>query len=131
RADRPEVHGVGSAREAIGRVQADLEQCRSSHRLDQVVVITVASTEPPFELADEHRTLDALEAALDRATPAALPASGIYAYAALDLGVPYVNFTPSLGSSCPALDELARRRGAPHGGRDGMTGVPVLKTVLA
>src|SRR5262245_24022458 len=130
-ADVSEVHRVRSPREAIERVQADLEQFRATHRLDQVVVINVASTEPPFDLADEHRSLDTLEAALDRATSPALPASGIYAYAALDLGVPYVNFTPSLGSSCPALDELARQRGVPHGGKDGKTGETLLKTVLA
>jgi myo-inositol-1-phosphate synthase len=130
-ADLPEVHRVLSPREAIERIQADLDQFRATHRLDQVVVINVASTEPPFELGDEHRNLDALEAALDRAMSPALPASGIYAYAALDLSVPYVNFTPSLGSSCPALDELARRRGVPHGGKDGKTGETLLKTVLA
>jgi myo-inositol-1-phosphate synthase len=130
-ADLPEVHRVRSPREAIERIQGDLEQFRATHRLDQVVVINVASTEPPFQLADEHQSLDALDAALDRATPPALPASGIYAYAALDAAVPYVNFTPSLGNSCPALDELARRRRVPHGGKDGKTGETLLKTVLA
>ena len=34
-----------------------------------------------------------------------LPASTLYAIAALDLGLPYINFTPSLGSAPPALDE--------------------------
>jgi myo-inositol-1-phosphate synthase len=130
-ADLPEVRSVRAPREAIERIQADLDAFRSKHRLDQVVVINVASTEPPFELTDEHRTLDALEAALDRVAPPALPASGMYAYAALDAGVPYVNFTPSLGSSCPALDELARVRGVPYGGKDGKTGETLLKTVLA
>jgi myo-inositol-1-phosphate synthase len=82
-------------------------------------------------LTDEHQRLETLEAVLDRATPAALPASGLYAYAALDAGLPYVNFTPSLGTSCPALDELARRKQVPHGGKDGKTGETLLKTVLA
>jgi myo-inositol-1-phosphate synthase len=45
--------------------------------------------------------------------------------------MPYVNFTPSLGSSLPALDELARSRNVPHGGKDGKTGETLLKAVLA
>jgi myo-inositol-1-phosphate synthase len=130
-ADLPDVQKVRSPREAIDRVQADLRAFQARHKLDQVVVINVASTEPPFELTDEHRRLETLEAALDRATPPALPASGLYAYAALDARLPYVNFTPSLGTSCPALDELARRGGVPHGGQDGKTGETLLKTVLA
>ena len=59
------------------------------------------------------------------------PASAIYALAALDLGLAYVNFTPSLGSDLPALDALARARGAVHAGADGKTGQTLLKTVLA
>jgi myo-inositol-1-phosphate synthase len=130
-ADLPDVQKVRSPREAIDRIQADLRAFQAKHKLDQVVVINVASTEPPFELTDEHRRLETLEAALDRATPPALPASGLYAYAALDAGLPHVNFTPSLGTSCPALDELARQRGVPYAGKDGKTGETLLKTVLA
>jgi myo-inositol-1-phosphate synthase len=130
-ADLPEALRARTPREAIERIQADLREFQAKHKLDQVVVINVASTEPPFELTDDHRRLETLEAALDRATSSALPASGIYAYAALDLGLPYVNFTPSLGTSCPALDELARSRGVPHAGKDGKTGETLLKSVLA
>jgi myo-inositol-1-phosphate synthase len=42
-----------------------------------------------------------------------------------------VNFTPSVGSSVPALDELARARGTAHAGRDGKTGETLVKTTLA
>jgi myo-inositol-1-phosphate synthase len=60
-----------------------------------------------------------------------LPASSLYAHAALDLGMAYVNFTPSVGASLPALDELARERGTVHGGKDGKTGETLMKSVLA
>ena len=60
-----------------------------------------------------------------------LPASALYAWAALDLGLPYINFTPSLGASFPAAEELAEQRGAVYGGKDGKTGETLLKTVLA
>ncbi len=55
----------------------------------------------------------------------------LYAYAAIDAGFPFVNFTSCIGSSLPALDELARRKGVPHCGRDGKTGETLLKTTLA
>ena len=60
-----------------------------------------------------------------------LPASSLYAIAALDLGCSYINFTPSLGSAPAAIDELARLRGARHAGCDGKTGETLLKSVLA
>jgi myo-inositol-1-phosphate synthase len=130
-ADIPEALQTRTPREAIERIQTDLRAFQAKNKLDQVVIVNVASTEPPFELTDDHRRLETLEAALDRATSSALPASGLYAYSALDAGLPYVNFTPSLGSSCPALDELARVRGVPHAGKDGKTGETLLKSVLA
>jgi myo-inositol-1-phosphate synthase len=126
-----DVQRVRSPREAIDRIQADLQAFQTKNKLDQLVVINVASTEPPFELTEEHGRLETLKAALDRATPPALPASGLYAYAAIDAGFSHVNFTPSLGTSCPALDELALRRGVPYAGKDGKTGETLLKTVLA
>jgi myo-inositol-1-phosphate synthase len=60
-----------------------------------------------------------------------LPASTLYAIAALDLSMAYINFTPSLGSSPPALQDLAEQRGTCHAGRDGKTGETLLKSVLA
>ena len=60
-----------------------------------------------------------------------LPASSLYAIAALGLGFSYVNFTPSLGAAPAAIDELARLRGGRHAGCDGKTGETLLKSVLA
>jgi myo-inositol-1-phosphate synthase len=129
-ADRPEAQRPDTARAAVEQIQADLRAFRDAHRLDQVVVINVASTEPPFETGEVHQSLERLTAALDR-RQAPLPASSLYAWAALDLGLAYVNFTPSLGASVPALEELARLRGAALAGKDGKTGETLLKTVLA
>jgi myo-inositol-1-phosphate synthase len=130
-ADLPEAQRADSCRAAVERIQADLRQFRDAHRLDQVVVVNVASTEPPFETGEIHDSLRQLSAALERRQQAVLPASSLYAWSALDLGWPYVNFTPSLGASLPALEELARERRAPHAGQDGKTGETLLKTVLA
>jgi myo-inositol-1-phosphate synthase len=46
-------------------------------------------------------------------------------------GYTYINFTPSLGASIPALYQLAETTGSLHGGKDGKTGETLLKTVLA
>jgi len=130
-ADLPETLRIRSPREAIERIQNDLRSFREQQKLDQVVVLNVASTEPPFEPGADDAHLNRLDGALDRGSPPALPASGIYAYAAIDLGLPYVNFTPSLGTSLPALEELASHRKAPIGGKDGKTGETLVKSVLA
>ena len=46
-------------------------------------------------------------------------------------GYTYINFTPSLGASLPALDELAESTGSLYAGKDGKTGETLMKTVLA
>ncbi len=130
-AELPEAKRADSTRAVIDRVRADLQAFRDKQRLDQLVVVNVASTEPPFELSDEHASLEKLSAAIEKRRQAVLPASALYAWAALDLGLPYINFTPSLGASVPALEELAQRRKAVFGGKDGKTGETLLKTVLA
>jgi len=131
-ADLPEVQTAETPRAAIGRIQADLQQFREKHRLDQLVVVNVASTEPPFPLGEPHQNLRRFEAACQvKGHAPLLPASSLYALAALDLGLPYVNFTPSLGASFPAALELAELRKTVVAGQDGKTGETLLKTVLA
>src|SRR5262249_13830138 len=95
------------------------------------VVVNVASTEPPFELGDNHSTVERMLPALEQRNQPMLPASALYAWAALNLGLPYINFTPSLGASFPAIQQLAEQRGAVFGGKDGKTGETLMKTVLA
>jgi myo-inositol-1-phosphate synthase len=129
-ADLPEAQRAATPREAVERIQADLREFRSRHKLDQVVVANAASTEPPFALDERHSSAAKFKAALDtRDTP--VPASALYAWAALDLGLPFVNFTPSLGASFPAALELTEHRKTVTCGKDGKTGETLMKTVLA
>jgi myo-inositol-1-phosphate synthase len=130
---RPGVRVPVDARDqamATAALATDITAFRERHGLDRVVVINVASTEPPVEPHPAHGSLDALSGALASGADV-LPASSLYAYAALTAGCPYVDFTPSTGARLPALDELARRRGLPYTGRDGKTGETLLKSVLA
>jgi myo-inositol-1-phosphate synthase len=117
--------------DVIARVQADLKSFAKKQNLDQLIVMNVASTEPPLaenELPTRWRDLQKL---LEKPRKCPLAASSLYAIAALDLGYPYVNFTPSLGSAPQAIGELAIERGTCHMGHDGKTGETLLKSALA
>ena len=116
---------------SVEAIQADLEEFKRRHGLAEVVVVNVATTEPRPETCPEWENVADLCQALDDDRADVFPTSLLYAYAALDAGHPYVNFTPSTGSSVPALDELARARGTVHAGRDGKTGETLVKTTLA
>jgi myo-inositol-1-phosphate synthase len=116
---------------AFAAIQADLKEFKKRHALADVVVVNVATTEPLPEPRPEWDSLAALRAALDDGRADVFPPSVLYACAALDAGYPYVNFTPSTGSSIRALDELARARSTVHAGRDGKTGETLVKTTLA
>jgi myo-inositol-1-phosphate synthase len=129
-ADRTDLTSYETARETIEHLQADLRDFRDRNRLDRVVVVNVSSTEAPFEISEVHESLERLTPALDR-RQSPLPASSLYAWAALDLGFPFINFTPSLGASVPALLELAQQRKAVTCGKDGKTGETLMKSVLA
>jgi myo-inositol-1-phosphate synthase len=131
-ADLPGIQTASTPRGVVDRIQADLRAFREKHKLDQVVVVNVASTEPPFPLSEIHEN-DALLASFmsqERGEPL-LPASGLYAWAALELGLPYINFTPSLGASFPAAVNVAHEKRTVIAGKDGKTGETLLKTVLA
>src|SRR5262249_39688558 len=119
------------AQQAVDQIAADMESFVVSQAIDHLIVLNVASTEPPFHLGEVHRHWDTLNAAMTDGGPALLPASALYAVAALRSGHTYINFTPSLGASIPALDELAGSTAALIAGKDGKTGETLMKTVLA
>ena len=112
----------------VAAIQQDLRAFGVRHGLRRLVVVNVTSTEPHPE-RPLPESLDELRAAIQRG--AEIPASVLYAYAALDMGAAYVNFTPSVGSALPALEALAEQRRTVHAGRDGKTGETLVKSVLA
>lgn len=120
-----------SPRDAIERLQSDLKSFQQGEKLDQVLVVNVASTEPATNYVDLPPQWKDLERLLDEGAGCPLSASSLYAIAALDLGMPYINFTPSPGATPPAIGELAVQRKTCHAGQDGKTGETLLKAVLA
>ena len=124
------VRQVDNGRQAVQQIQQDLKNFANQEECDSVIVINVASTEPlPVDLQVPEDWSDA-EQLLD-SPDSALPASSLYAIAALELGFGYVNFTPSLGSNLPALEQLAVQNKTVNAGCDGKTGETFLKSVLA
>ena len=113
-------------REATNKVSNDLRRYAGS---EDCVVVNLASTEPYFAPQPEYASLESFETAIETNSNK-IPASAIYAYCAIKNGMPYVNFTPSLGNDIPAIKELAKKRGVPHCGKDGKTGETLVKTAL-
>ncbi|MBN2578278.1 MAG: inositol-3-phosphate synthase [Pirellulales bacterium] len=118
-----------SPREIIARLRGDFQAFLDAEKLDHLIVVNVASTEPPAPNPPPPSWSE-LDAAFDD-PQSTLPASTLYAIAALGAGYSYVNFTPSLGSAPAAVDELARRSDTRHYGCDGKTGETLMKSVLA
>ncbi len=116
---------------ALQRITADLHEFCKKHQLDRVVVVNTASTEPPLDNDAQQSSWSELSKLLETEQSSPLPASSIYAIAAMQSGCASVNFTPSIGSDLPALQELAQQTGTLHVGRDGKTGETLLKSVLA
>lgn len=120
-----------SAGQAVTRLAADIKSFKDRLGLDRVIVVNVSSTEPPVEPAVKELTWAAIDKQLTTNAACPLPASTLYAIAAFRVGAAYVNFTPSIGTDMPALDEFAKKQGAVHVGRDGKTGETLMKSVLA
>jgi myo-inositol-1-phosphate synthase len=93
-------------------------------------MIWCGSTEVFLTPGPAHASLAAFEKALQKNDDSIAP-SMIYAYAALQEGVPFANGAPNLTVDIPAMHELARRHQAPICGKDFKTGQTLLKTILA
>lgn len=117
--------------DAVEAIQADLERFKEEEGVDRLAMLNLASTEAA---ADPSRPVFASEEAFREGLAEDDPAIGpaiLYAFAAIDMGVPYVNFTPSVAADVPALVQMANRFGVPVAGKDGKTGQTFLKTVIA
>ena len=113
------------------RLGDDLDAFRAQQKLETIVVMNLASTEPPSAMGKDHRRPEDFQRLLQRNRQDVVAPSMLYAFAALERGFPYVNFTPSAGVAPPALQELGEKHHAPFYGRDGKTGETLVKTVLA
>ncbi len=115
----------------VTRLRSHLRAFRAAKDLDTVVVINLASTEPSLDLCPEHGDPAAFELCLRENRMHLARASTLYAWAAIEEGCPYINFTPSNAALTPALVKLAEERSVPVMGNDGKTGETLVKAALA
>ncbi len=112
-------------------IKEDILKFKEEKKLSRMVMIWCASTEIYQEsIPGVHDTLANFEKALKESNKKIAP-SMIYAYAALDLGIPFANGAPNLCLDAPALRELAKKNKVPIGGKDFKTGQTLMKTILA
>lgn len=111
-------------------VMDDIENFKEAHDCTRIVMVWCGSTEVYLEPSEVHETIENFEEGLTQNDPAIAP-SMIYAYAAIKLGVPFMNGAPNLTCDIPALMQLAKETGTPIGGKDFKTGQTLMKTILA
>jgi len=130
RLDGPNVKRGRCKRDLIDQLRGDIRSFTQENSLDRLVIVWCASTEAYLSECPAHASLEAFERALDEDDEAIRP-SMLYAYAALQEGVPFANAAPNLGVDVPALLELASERQVPVAGKDLKTGQTLLKTIIA
>jgi myo-inositol-1-phosphate synthase len=108
----------------------DIERFRTDHECERLVMVWCGSTEAYHEPAPVHQDLASFEEGLKKSDPNIAP-SQVYAYAALQLGIPFANGAPNLTVDLPAMLELADMRGVPICGKDFKTGQTLMKTMIA
>ena len=112
------------------QIREDIRDFKKKNKLDRLVMVWCASTEVFMKPEDVHKDLASFEKAMKANHPAIAP-SMLYAYAAISEGVPFANGAPNLTVDIPALEEYAKAKNVPIGGKDFKTGQTLMKTVLA
>ncbi|MDX2150134.1 MAG: inositol-3-phosphate synthase [Bryobacteraceae bacterium] len=130
RIDGPNVKTQGTKMDKAQALVEDIENFRRANGCDRLVMIWCGSTEVFHKPAQVHQTLKDFECGLQKNDPDIAP-SQIYAYAAMQCGVPFANGAPNLTVDAPAIQELARERNIPIAGKDFKTGQTFMKTLLA
>ena len=108
----------------------EIQQFQKEKHLDRMVMIWCGSTEVFIDRKEVHQSIEKLEAGLKN-NDENIPSSMIYAYAALQLGIPFANGAPNLTVDIPAFSQLAEANQVPVCGKDFKTGQTLMKTILA
>jgi myo-inositol-1-phosphate synthase len=130
RINGPNVKQGANKRELAEALMQDIADFKKRNNCARQVMIWCGSTEVYRRPAAVHQNLEAFEKGLAANDPEIAP-SQIYAYAALQSGVPFANGAPNLTHDIPALLDLARDRNLPVCGKDFKTGQTFMKTLLA
>ncbi len=119
-----------SLRQLVEAIKEDMEAFKSQNGIERCVMVWCGSTEIYSEASDIYQSSQTLYEALEHNDPR-IPPSMIYALAALESGIPFVNGAPNLTVDVPAMIQLAQEKGVPIAGKDFKTGQTLMKTILA
>ncbi len=130
RLDGPNVKKAPTKRDLGEALREDIRRFMKANDCARGVMVWCASTEVYLQPSAVHAELGKFEAGMAANDPAIAP-SMIYAWAALQEGIPFANGAPNLTVDVPALQALANKKGLPVAGKDFKTGQTMMKTVLA
>ncbi|BBO77287.1 hypothetical protein DSCW_47040 [Desulfosarcina widdelii] len=116
----------GSIGDQAKQIGDDIGRCRNRFPESRPVLINLLPA--ACDVAEPDRYPD-LKALLAEDAEAVLPDLA-YVAAAIDVGIPVVNFTPN-SVELPVICSLANEKSVPIAGRDGKTGQTYFKVVLA
>ena len=115
----------------VEQLREDIRQFKAANGCARIVVLWAASTEIFIPMAEEHRSLAALEQAMKENKTEVISPSMCYAYAAIAEGAPFIMGAPNLCVDIPAMWEFAKAKQVPIAGKDFKSGQTLMKTVLA
>jgi myo-inositol-1-phosphate synthase len=126
----PNVKKAKNKFELAEQLREDIRNFKKKSKADRLVMVWCGSTEIFLKPEGVHKDLKSLEKGMRANDPAIAP-SMLYAYAAISEGVPFANGAPNLTVDIPALEEYAKAKEVPIGGKDFKTGQTLMKTILA
>ena len=80
----------------VEQLREDIRTFKANNNCDRIAVLWAASTEIYVPLAEEHKSLAALEKAMKENNTEVISPSMCYAYAAIAEGAPFIMGAPNL-----------------------------------
>lgn len=130
RLDGPNKKLAKSKMDLAEQLMSEIQQFQKDNDVNRTVMIWCGSTEIYLDSDPVWDTMDSFEQGL-KENHAAISSSMIYAYAALKLGIPYINGAPHMTHDIPAFMQYAQDKKIPIAGKDFKTGQTLMKTILA
>ncbi len=115
--------------ELAEQIRQDIRAFKETSKVARCIMIWCASTEIFIKHGAVHTTLKKFEDGMKKNHPDIAP-SMLYAWAALQEGVPFANGAPNLTTDVQAIMELAKIKDLPISGKDFKTGQTLVKTVI-